>query len=281
MVYMVLVSIITPVFNNVEYIEKCIQNVISQKCTSIEHLIVDGGSSDGTVDVIKKYADEYPHISWLSKKDSGQSEAMNKGINLAKGKYISFLNVDDYYSENTLNEIAELVTKDDSLKFIVGDCNVWNDKNELVYINRPSKGKPWHILSGYYFPVNPTAYFYEKSIHEQTGPYNVDNHYNMDLEFLIKSSLVTEMKYYNRIWGNFRLLPDTKTGSDQQNGLLEQRKTELFQRYLKKVSLKIKGLAFGVRNYEFTKRKLIKIKKKLIAPLDAVYWKIKKIVTHK
>jgi glycosyltransferase involved in cell wall biosynthesis len=73
-------SIITPVFNGIRFVESCIKNVIDQVCDGLEHLIVDGGSSDGTVDVIRQYAARYPHIRWVSEVDRGQSDAMNKGV---------------------------------------------------------------------------------------------------------------------------------------------------------------------------------------------------------
>lgn len=273
---MLILSIITPVYNNIDYIEKCIQNVISQEYTSVEHLIIDGGSDDGTLDVIKTFAKEYPHINWLSEKDKGQSDAMNKGIKLAKGKYIGFLNADDFYSKNTFKRIYEIIESENAPSFIVGDCNVWNEKNELIYINRPYKLKPWHILSGYYFPVNPSAYFYQKEIHTQIGEYKTDNHFNMDVEFLIEASLAMDLTYFPEVWGNFRLLPDTKTGNEQKNGQLEFRKQELFRKYLTTASGKIKRLTVITFQYEFLKRKLIKWRKRVYLPFDMIYWKIKK-----
>lgn len=75
-----MLSIITPVFNGKRFIEFCIKNVSEQNCPDAEHIIVDGGSTDGTVEIVKSYADKYPHIRWISKKDRGQSDAMNKGM---------------------------------------------------------------------------------------------------------------------------------------------------------------------------------------------------------
>ena len=88
-------SIITPVFNGIRFIESCIINVIEQKCPNLEHIIVDGGSTDGTVEIITSYAERYEHIKWVSEKDHGQSDAMNKGIAKALGSILGFLNVDD------------------------------------------------------------------------------------------------------------------------------------------------------------------------------------------
>ena len=97
-----MISIITPVYNGKRFIEFCIKNVIDQKCPNMEHIIVDGGSTDGTVEIIQRYAERYKHIRWVSEKDKGQSDAMNKGIRLAEGNIIGILNADDYYEPNVL-----------------------------------------------------------------------------------------------------------------------------------------------------------------------------------
>ena len=275
---MIILSIITPVYNSINYIEQCIQNVISQEVDGIEHLIIDGASSDGTFEVIEKYAEKFPHIKFISEKDKGQSDAMNKGITLAKGEYITFLNVDDYFSENSLKEVLNIISSKNAPDFLVGNCNVWNADGTLQYLNRPSKLKAWHILSGYFLPVNPSAYFYKKIIHDLVGPYNEENHFNMDIEFLIKAALVSEMKYESAIWGNFRLLPNTKTVSDQSSGNIEKRKKELYNKYLAQVSIKIYLFTKCVVYRNKVDRLLYKFKKVIILPFDKVYYKLKLIL---
>ncbi|ACF14962.1 glycosyltransferase involved in cell wall biogenesis [Chloroherpeton thalassium ATCC 35110] len=91
-------TVITPVFNGEAFIEGCLQNVIEQNCPFAEHLIVDGGSKDKTVKILEDYSKKHSHIRFISENDNGQSDAMNKGIKMAKGDIISFLNVDDIYS---------------------------------------------------------------------------------------------------------------------------------------------------------------------------------------
>lgn len=270
-----ILTVIIVVFNNKKYIELAIQNYLEQECSESELLIVDGASTDGTVEIIKEYALKFPTIRWVSEKDKGQSDAMNKSLKLAYGKYISFLNVDDFYSKGALKEVVSILCSDDKLDFIVGNCNVWDAQGNLFYVNRPRKMKSWHLLSGYYLPVNPTAYFYKKEIHQLIGGYSVDNHFNMDIEFLIEASLAVSIVYYPKDWGNFRLLPNTKTVSDQENGLLEQRKQELFDRYLAKVPIKIKILTIFTKGREYFIRKVI-IKSRWI--YSVFYFKIKKIL---
>jgi hypothetical protein len=154
--------------------------------------------------------------------------------------------VDDFYSKGTFTRVSKLLHQNPSIDFLVGDCYVWNAENKLVFVNRPSKLEKWHVLSGYHFPVNPTAYFYKKQLHTQVGFYKEENHYNMDLEFIIQARLFTSFEYKSEIWGNFRMLPNTKTVSDMEGNLLEKRKQELLQRYLNQVS---SYLRFRTRSY--------------------------------
>jgi glycosyltransferase involved in cell wall biosynthesis len=222
------ISVILVVLNNRAYIGQAINNFLAQQCAEAELVVVDGASTDGTREEIERLAEGQPAIRWISEKDSGQSDAMNKGIRMARGLYISFLNVDDYYSDGVLNEVCGLLSQSDAPDFLVGNCKVWDSDGKLIYVNRPRKLRVWHILSGYFLPVNPSAYFYKKTIHDKVGMYNTNNHLNMDVEFLVRASAVTEMRYVDRDWGNFRVLPRTKTFEDAQQGFMETRKRKLF-----------------------------------------------------
>ncbi len=273
-------TIITPVFNSISYIEKCILNVIEQNCQDIIHLIIDGGSDDGTKEIIEKYSKEYNHIKWISERDNGQSDAMNKGLKMVRSGYISFLNVDDFYENNLLNKIINIFKQNPNLDFIVGNCNVIDENGELIYINKPRKLKVWHILSGYFLPVNPSAYFYKIELHDNLGEFNINNHYNMDVEFLLNVSYNYNLVYYDELWGNFRILPNTKTGSDQLNNNLENRKNELFKSFSSNLPTRILFLVKFVKISEKSKRIIKRIIKKCYLPIDMIYWKFKKIKSN-
>ncbi|MBR8839334.1 MAG: glycosyltransferase [Stigonema ocellatum SAG 48.90 = DSM 106950] len=214
-----MLSVITPVYNGEKFIEFCIKNVIAQKSTLVEHIIIDGGSKDRTVEIIKEYAEEYKHIRWISEKDEGQSDAMNKGIKMAKGKILGILNADDFYEDNLLNRILELFEELPEPTLLVGNCNLWDDEGKISHINKPKDLRIAALLSERSpFPYNPSAYFYHKSLHQKVGLYKVEEHYGMDIDFLIKAILVANVKYLDEIWGNYRHIEGTKTFINKQTG---------------------------------------------------------------
>ena len=216
-----MISVVTPVYNGEKYIEACIQSVISQAFPELEHIIIDGGSTDRTVEIVRRYADQYPHIRWISEKDRGQSHAMNKGIAMARGDILGILNVDDSYAPGAFMRVAELFQSLPVPAFVVGNCNVWEDNGNLLYVNKPHRLRLAQLLLGPMvcpYPINPSAYFCHTVLLEQTGAYNETYHMELDVDFILRAVQVAHVKYYDEIWGNFHLLKGTKTWKDIQSG---------------------------------------------------------------
>lgn len=208
----ILITIITPVFNGRSHIEKCLQSVADQECTVAEHLIMDGASTDGTAELVEDWAKRYPQIRLISEKDKGQSDAMNKGLKLANGKIISFLNVDDFYEPGVLNRIPDIFKGLPEPAFVCGNLNILNPDGSLKHFNRPDHISKVELLSNCFeWPYNPSAYFYHKSLHEITGPYNEENHLSMDYEFILAAASHIPLRHVNETWGNFQNLDDSKT----------------------------------------------------------------------
>ena len=103
-----LVTIVTPSYNQASYLEETINSVLSQTYPSIEYIIIDGGSSDGSLEIINKYASRF--AKWVSEKDRGQTEAINKGFALAKGEVLAWLNSDDTFLPNTIEEAVSYLS---------------------------------------------------------------------------------------------------------------------------------------------------------------------------
>ena len=236
-----MISIVTPVFNGEKYIEKCIFAVIKQNHQNIEHIIVDGDSSDNTVDIIKYFANKYSHIRWISESDKGQSDAMNKGINLANGEIIGILNVDDFYEPNIFYRINETIKLLPEPSLLVGNCNIIDDKGKIDKVNKPKNLNLVDLITlRHPFPLNPSAYFYHKSLHELIGLYNVDEHYMMDLEFIIKAVQHANITYIDETWGNHRHINGTKTVDLKNKGLHSKYLLNFLDRQCKQLPFKIK-----------------------------------------
>jgi glycosyltransferase involved in cell wall biosynthesis len=251
-----LLSVITPVYNGKRFMESCLQSVIGQNCQQAEHVIVDGGSRDGTVEIIKKYAQQYPHIRWASKKDSGQSSAMNKGIAMAHGKIIGILNCDDYYEPGIFPKVLKIFDSLPEPSFVAGNCRVFKDDGSIWYTNRPSKLNIVDILIGgvdRQFPHNPASYFYHKSLHDKIGLFDEADHYAMDLDFIMRALLAAHLQYVNEIWGNYRFLKGTKTYEAKANNELQTNKMRVMDIYLKKLPL-MKQWRIKVKRYLLIKK---------------------------
>ena len=127
-----LVTIVTPVFNSEEFIEQTILSVLNQTYTNIQYIIIDGASSDNTINIIKKYSNKLDHF--LSEKDNGMYDALNKGFKLGKGKYFAWINADDFYFKDAIENSVTYMERN-KFEWIVGSPSTLNKKNKLITRN--------------------------------------------------------------------------------------------------------------------------------------------------
>lgn len=242
-------TVISPVFNGRKYIEKCLENVASQRFDCLEHLIMDGGSSDGTPEIVREWSSRFPHIRLISEKDRGQSDAMNKGIREARGSIIGFLNVDDFYEAGILPQVPGLFEQLPNPSFICGNLNIWNPDGSLRHFNRPEKISLIELLTDKFeWPYNPSAYFYHKSLHELCGFYNEQNHYCMDYEFILEAAQCISLRHKDQLWGNFCQVEGSKTlqrfSTEMEKAVAESR--NLRDRVIDKLSAQQKEELFSL-----------------------------------
>jgi glycosyltransferase involved in cell wall biosynthesis len=176
------ISVLTPSFNSEKYIIKSIESVLSQTYHNWEHIIVDGNSQDSTVSILK----QYQHLKWISEKDKGQSDAMNKAFNMASGDIIVYLNSDDYFYPNAFSIIIGEFRKDKNCNIVVGNLHTIKNGITSLSSNATIDWKDLSIIKGR-FPLNPVSYFYKREVQEKTGNFPVNEHYTMDYWFLLRA----------------------------------------------------------------------------------------------
>ena len=210
-----LVSIITPSFNQARYIEATIQSVLSQDYPRLEYIIVDGGSTDGTVDVIKKYERRggvtLPSIAWwVSEKDKGQTDAINKGFARAKGEILAWLNSDDTYEPGAISAAVKYLTDHPEVGMVYGDCNFINETGRVIG-KFGSAQTDYHLLRQGYVHIPQQTMFLRADLWKQVGPLDPSFYFAMDYDLWTRIAARAQLKYIPQTWANFRLHTTGKT----------------------------------------------------------------------
>lgn len=218
---MLKITVITPSFNQAQFLEQTIDSVLSQRCSNLEYFIIDGGSTDGSVDIIKRY--EKHLAGWVSEKDRGQSHAINKGLKLATGDVINWINSDDYLAPGALKNIAEAFQNPETHVFI-GKSNIVQNGNVV----RQSRGTDIYNSLAKTMGrarIDQPEHWWRKSVIDKIGLLNENLHYTMDRDWWVKYLLMyglTGILKTETVLANFRLHPDSKTVSES-NGFFEER----------------------------------------------------------
>ena len=164
------ISIVIPSYNKIKHIQETLESIVSQKYPNLEVIIQDGGSTDGTLEIIRKYAKKYPKIfSWVSKKDKGQADAINKGFKKAKGEILAFINADDVYENDALKKVGEHFAKNSKTLWLAGKGKVIDkDGKEIarlvtLYKNLLLKRKSYFILLVVNYLMQPSVFLSRKA----------------------------------------------------------------------------------------------------------------------
>lgn len=264
---MIRLSIVTPVLNGERYLAGCIRNVIDQHVDGLEHIIVDGGSSDATIAIARDWQKAHGHIRLVEGPDRGQSDAMNKGIRAARAPIIGFLNCDDFYAPNAVAEALAIIETLPSPSFVVGNTRMINVEGQTISWNRPRDLRLESAVLGWRYtspPYNPSAYFYHKTVHDLIGLYDTSDHYTMDQTFLFDCMRARiNMVYVDRHWGNFRLQPGAKTYEDQQAGTSHARSRSLYDRYRAEFTLQQRVKMYAILAGKIPRRWLWLVREQL------------------
>ncbi|TRX55608.1 glycosyltransferase [Fulvivirga sp. M361] len=220
------ISIVTPSLNQGQFLEQTILSVLDQKYPNLEYIIIDGGSSDGSKEIIKKYSDRITY--WVSEKDSGQSDAINKGLNKATGEIFNWINSDDYYEPGALFEVAHAFEKSDT-NVVCGYNRLVDESGKRIGQNRLYlKDEIEKSLFFTSFRQAPT--FFKTDRIQKLGGVREDYHFNMDYELFIRYLLrygQTKFKFIDKTLVNFRHHETSKTIQKQDSFTRER--SEIFE----------------------------------------------------
>ncbi|MFH2038775.1 MAG: glycosyltransferase family 2 protein [Chloroflexota bacterium] len=201
-----LVSIITPSFNQVRYIEQTIQSVFGQNYAHLEYLLVDGASTDGSLEIIQKYTDK---ISWwVSEPDTGQSAAINKGLRRAQGEYVAWLNSDDIYLPGAIERAVSVFEEDPGIGLVFGDVLAIDQNGQTT--NRLRYGD-WSLPDLMAFRViGQPSVFMRRSVLGQAGFLDLSYHYLLDHQLWLRMAQLAQIRHIPAMLSAARFHPDSK-----------------------------------------------------------------------
>lgn len=217
-------SVITPSLNQGQYIEATIKSVLSQNFSNIEHIIIDGGSVDDTLRILKSY----PHIYWTSEQDSGQSAALNKGFRLAKGEIIAWINSDDWYENGAFHAVDKFFQDNLNANVVVGDCFLTDaGGTPFQKISNYARGQKQlrQFWINHSIPTQP-AIFFRRKLLDDFGYLDEGLHYAMDYDLWLRFSKQHEFYHLNQVVAYYRYHSNAKSncGEDWSKFVFEWKK---------------------------------------------------------
>jgi glycosyltransferase involved in cell wall biosynthesis len=197
-----LVSVVTPSFNQAQYLEETICSVLEQDYPNIEYLIVDGGSTDSSPEIIKQYKERLSW--WVSEPDRGQTDAINKGFTHAHGEILAWLNSDDTYLPKTVSQAVEFLQNHPDIGMVYGDANLIDEHGKAIG-KFPARQTDYRLLRRGYVHIPQQASFFRACLWRKVGPLDPTFHFAMDYDLWVRLARITTLHYFPGLWANFRL----------------------------------------------------------------------------
>lgn len=212
------VSIVMPSFNQADFIERSIQSVLNQDYPNIELIVIDGGSTDGSVEIIKQYASKLAY--WVSEPDEGQAQAINKGITKATGEWIGWQNSDDLFAPNAITEMVACALKNPKADLVIGDMAMIDTQDQKIRNIRYIRPTYRSILAEGMVLTNQSA-IWRRKIHQEIAYLNEDLHFGFDYEWFLRILKSYTAAHVPMVLGYLRMHPQTKSSLQQPQFIKE------------------------------------------------------------
>ena len=210
------ISVVTPSYNQAKYLEECLRSVKEQSYLPYEHIVVDGASTDGSVELLRqlKSSPGYQHLRWISEPDRGQSDALNKGFRSARGDLIGWLNSDDKYRPGCFDNVVSDFGRHEECDVLYGDYTLIDQDNRCLQIRREISFSPFVLAYHKVLYIPTTATFFSRKIFQEGNFVDVQYQYAMDYEFFLRlSRRGYRFRHIPRLLADFRWHAQSKTGS--------------------------------------------------------------------
>ncbi len=205
----ILVSIVTPSYNQGQFLERTIQSVLQQNYSPIQYIVMDGGSVDGSIDVIKKYKNRIQY--WESKKDKGQTDAINKGFARAEGEILAWINSDDTLSPTAVSGAVAFLKDHPEFAGVYANAD-FIDEHDRIIGRFPAAQTDYARLRRGYVHIPQQTFFFRRSFWEKIGPLDPTFNFAMDYDLWVRLARLAPLKYLaGQKWAQFRLHSDSKT----------------------------------------------------------------------
>jgi glycosyltransferase involved in cell wall biosynthesis len=196
------VSIVTPSFNQASFLDEAICSVLDQDYPNIEYIIIDGGSTDASVEIIQRYSDRL--AIWVSEPDRGQTDAINKGFARATGEILAWLNSDDIYLPGAIRQAVDYLLAHPEAGMVYGDANLIDEQGQVIG-RFPAAQTDYRRLRRGYVHIPQQASFFRASLWEKVGPLDPTFYFAMDYDLWVRLARLAPLHYTPRLWACFRL----------------------------------------------------------------------------
>ncbi len=228
------VSIITPSYNQARFLEQSIRSVLEQDYPNIEYILMDGGSTDDSLQIIQKYSPRLAY--WVSQPDAGQSVAINEGLRHATGDIWAWMNSDDAYLPGAVRKAVDWLQANPQADIAYGDCLVMNEAGQDQHYFHAPEFKLESALTGA-IGIPSGSTFLRKSVYDRLGGFNESLHYSLDSDYWMRALLFCSFSHIPEALSLFRVYSAAKTWDVRQSGRRAREIVEMNQRFWHRADL--------------------------------------------